>query len=231
MTAAIVLVVLVFLTGPLQYMPNAVLSSVVFLIGIQLVDLRGLREISQARFEEFVVAAITAVVVVIVGVEQGILLAMALSVIIHLRHSYLPRNGVLTSIGRRDWAPVSLGLAAPQLVPGLVIYRFNASLYYANANRFAQEVGSIIATAEPPVRTLCIDAAGIDDIDFTGMETLRETITRASEQGVRIVFAEMAVALRGQLERTGIAELAGTDAFYNRIREVVEAHGGSPSTP
>jgi SulP family sulfate permease len=75
-------------------------------------------------------------VVVIVGVEQGILLAMALSVIIHLRHSYRPHNGVLLSIGLRAWEPVSESAPAPQFVPALVLYRFNASLYYANGSRF-----------------------------------------------------------------------------------------------
>ena len=110
-TGVIVLVVLLFLTGPLQYMPTAVLGAVVLLIGIELVDVHGMAKIYRQRLEEFTVAAVTAIVVVVVGVEQGIILAIVLSVIIHLRHSYLPRNGVLTSIGLRAWAPVSLGRA------------------------------------------------------------------------------------------------------------------------
>ncbi len=230
-TSVIVLIVLVFLTGPLQYMPEAVLASVVLLIGIELVDVRGMARIYRARLEEFWVAAITAAVVVVAGVEQGIILAMVLSVIIHLRHSYEPRNGVLTSIGLRAWAPVPKHGPAPQLLPGLVLYRFNASLYYANANRFAQDVRVITAPAEPPLMTLCIDAAGIDDIDYTGMETLRELITQARGDGVTVIFAEVADNVRTQLERAGIIDLVGADAIYNRIREAVEAHGGSTTTP
>ncbi len=230
-TSVIVLIVLVFLTGPLQYMPEAVLASVVLLIGIELIDVRGMVRIYRARLEEFWVAAVTAAVVVIVGVEQGIILAMGLSVIIHLRHSYQPRNGVLTSIGRRAWTPVPEHGPAPQLLPGLVLYRFNASLYYANASRFAEDVHAILAPAEPPLVTLCIDAAGIDDIDYTGMETLREVITQAHGQGVMVVFAEVSDNVREQLKRAGILDLVGDEAIYNRIREAVEAHGGSSATP
>ena len=230
-TSLIVLIVLVFLTGPLQYMPEAVLATVVLLIGIQLVDVRGMVNIYRARPEEFLVAAITAVVVVVVGVEQGIILAVALSVIIHLRHSYRPHNGVLTSIGLRAWAPVSDSAPSPQLVPGLVLYRFNASLYYANASRFAAEVQAIIAHAKPPLTTLCIDAAGIADIDYTAIETMREVITHAQQQSVSVVFAEVGDNVREQFERSGILDIVGHDAIYNRIREAVEARGGSPTTP
>src|SRR5436190_4258165 len=87
---AIVVVVLLFLTGPLADMPNAVLAAVVFLIGIRLIDYRGMNDILRVRPDEFVVAAVTAAVVVIVGVEQGIILAIVLSILIHVRHSYHP---------------------------------------------------------------------------------------------------------------------------------------------
>ena len=100
----------------------------------------------------------------------------------------------------------------PQLLPGLVLYRFNASLYYANASRFAEDVHAIMAPAEPPLVTLCIDAAGINDIDYTGMETLREVITQAHGQGVMVVFAEVSDNVREQLKRAGIIDLVGADA-------------------
>ena len=72
---------LLFLTKPLQYLPNAVLSSVVFLIGVKLIDVRGMREILRLRRDEFVGRAVTALVVVVVGVEQGIILAILLSLV------------------------------------------------------------------------------------------------------------------------------------------------------
>ena len=91
-TSIIVLLVLLFFTKPLAYMPEAVLSSVVFLIGIELVDMKGMRKIFAQRPAEFWVALLTALVVIFVGVEQGILLAILLSILIHTRHGYRPKN-------------------------------------------------------------------------------------------------------------------------------------------
>ena len=90
---------------------------------------------------------------------------------------------------------------------------------------------AILTPAEPPLTTLCIDAAGIDDIDYTGIETLRDLINQARGNGITVIFAEVGDNVREQLERAGIVDLVGADAIYNRIREAVEAHGGSTATP
>jgi MFS superfamily sulfate permease-like transporter len=119
-TAAVVLVVLLFLTGPLQYLPNAALATVVFLIGIELVDVRGLRKIAVTGHRtEFVIALVTAATVVGWGVEQGIILAIVLSVVAHLERSYNPRNSVLGP--GLEWHSVP-AVPAPQIEPGLVVY-------------------------------------------------------------------------------------------------------------
>ena len=138
--AAIVLIVLLFLTKPLQYMPEAVLSTVVFLIGIELIAVTGMRRIYTLRYGEFVVAAITAAVVVVVGVEQGILLAIVISIVEHLRRSYQAERRGAEPARRRIVAPAARSRAGTQAAPGLAVYRFGASLYYANAHRFAEEL-------------------------------------------------------------------------------------------
>ncbi len=119
---AIVVVVLLFLTGPLADMPNAVLAAVVFLIGIRLVDYLGMSDILRVRPDEFVVAAVTAAVVVIVGVEQGIILAIVLSIVIHVRHSYHPYDRLVTvAAGRQPDLLVDrqrdAGAAGPRHLP------------------------------------------------------------------------------------------------------------------
>src|SRR5262249_2597092 len=97
--AVVVLIVLLFLTGPLAYMPNAVLSTIVFLIGLELVDISGLRRVLYARPREFWVALFAGIIVVVVGVQQGIIVAMALSLISHTRRGYSPHNSVLVPSG------------------------------------------------------------------------------------------------------------------------------------
>ncbi|MGZ3625477.1 MAG: SulP family inorganic anion transporter, partial [Ktedonobacteraceae bacterium] len=142
-TAFIVLLVLVFLTGPLAYMPTAVLSAVVFLIGIRLIDVKGMRRVFHMHMAEFIVAAITTLVVVTVGVEQGILLAIVLSIIDHLRHSYRPFDALIAPTPSGHWKamPVEQG---HQAAPGLVVYLFGAGLYYANSTRFSQEILKLV---------------------------------------------------------------------------------------
>ena len=133
------LVVLLFLTPALAYMPNAVLAAVVLLIGVKLIDVVGMRRIARVRRGEFAVAAVTACTVVVVGIEQAILLAIALSVVEHITHSYRPFNRLLTPAPDGDYQsePVE---ARAEALPGLVIYRFGASLYYANTARFTAEI-------------------------------------------------------------------------------------------
>ena len=132
-TAAIVIVTLLFLTVPLSYMPNAVLAAVVFLIGLKLVDYLGMTSIYRVRPGEFVVALITAATVVIVGVEQGIIVAIVLSLILVLMHVYKPHDRVIAIApdGTRTLGPVDQPV---QAAPGLVIYAFGAELFYANAD-------------------------------------------------------------------------------------------------
>ena len=220
-TGAIVIIVLLFLTKPLQYMPNAVLSSVVFLIGVELVDIPGMRKILRLRPDEFVVALVTALTVVLIGVEQGIILAIIASIISHLRRSYHPNNNVLTIDGARThMVPVS---PTTRSLPGLIVYRFNASLYYANANYFQEEVTSLLESKDPePVRTFCIAAEGIDDVDYSAAETIRQIHDTAVEQGVTIKFAELQPSVIDEFRRLGLVELFGESAFYESIVDVVD---------
>ena len=176
-TVGIVVIVLLFLTKPLQYMPEAVLSSVVFLIGIELVKVADMRRIYRVRRDEFVVAAVTAAVVVVVGVEQGILLAIVLSIIDHLRRSYKPNDTVLVRT-RDDKLASRPAAEGGQAAPGLVVYRFAASLYYANANRFSEEVRHLTG-GDSGVRWLCLDAGAVADVDYSAAETLARAARRA----------------------------------------------------
>ena len=136
-TAVIVLMVLLFLTGPLAYMPDAVLSAVVFLIGVDLIDFKGMRSIYEQRRSEFWVAVITMLVVALVGVEQGIILAVVLSLIDHTRRGYQPKNAVLVpeASGVMRAQPVA---SKAEAEPGLLIYRFTHSMYYANAQQLTR---------------------------------------------------------------------------------------------
>ncbi|MFA4902595.1 MAG: SulP family inorganic anion transporter [Desulfobaccales bacterium] len=212
-SSSIVLLVLLFLTGPLAYMPAAVLSAVVFLICVDLIDIKGMRRIYRERPWEFWVALITAATVVLVGVKQGILLAMFLSLVSHTRHGYRPKNALIVAARSGGWKTQPVQSQA-QMLPGLLVYRFSHGMYYANAALLSEQVTKLVKAASPPLAWFCIDAAAVDDIDFSAAETLRHLYTILKAHGIRLVFSEVADEVYDQLERSGIIDLVGRDSFY-----------------
>jgi MFS superfamily sulfate permease-like transporter len=221
-TCIIVLIVLLFLTGPLSYMPEAVLSAVVFLIGIELVDVKGMRKILAERPVEFGVALITAVVVIFIGVEQGILLAIVLSLLAHTRHGYKAKNIVLEAKGGHFYA-VQLDKAV-QILPGLVVYRFNHSMYYANSQQLSEEIGELVKLGPAPVAWLCIDLLAVDDVDFSAAAALREACTELKEHHIRLVFSDANDHVRHELDVSGVTDLIGQDAYYMDLQTVLETY-------
>jgi SulP family sulfate permease len=220
-TAAVVLLVLLFLTKPLQYLPEAVLSTVVFLIGLKLVDIASMREIWRLRREEFAVAAVTAVVVVCVGVEQGIVLAIVLSLILHVRRHYTPRDAVIVwdERGRVTLVPPEPGAASE---PGLVVYRFAVGLFYANAERFADEVRGLAEGAEPP-RWLVLDLGAVDDIDYTGGQTLVELVEELLGRKIVVAVAEPSASVQRELDTFAVTERIGRERVYATVGDARDA--------
>jgi MFS superfamily sulfate permease-like transporter len=226
-TALVVLLVLLFFTGPLAYMPEAVLSAVVFLIGIDLIDLKGMRSIFDQRRSEFWIALITTLMVVLIGVEQGILLAIVLSLVDHTRRGYRPKNAVLVPNGTGGWQPQPVATLAEAL-PGLVIYRFTHSMYYANAQQLIAEITQLANHADPPLRWLCIDASAVDDVDYSSAEALRGLYPVLREKGIRLVVAQLMEDVRKQ-SRYRLTRLFGEDAFYDSLTDVVAAYRKLPT--
>jgi MFS superfamily sulfate permease-like transporter len=224
--AAVVAIVLLFLTGPLAYMPNAVLAAVVFLIGIRLIDILGMRDILRLRPGEFAVAAITAAVVVVVGVEQGIVLAMALSILEHLYHLYRPFDRLLVPAdgGGARSEPLESGA---QYAPGLLVYRFGAGLFYANATRFTEEIMTAVETATPPLRWLVLDAEAMGDIDYSGADSIRQIQEELARTGVTLAIAEPSDTVRSLLDAYGLTERIGPDNIHRTLRLAVEAYGST----
>ena len=214
-TALVVALVLLFLTKPLQYLPNAVLSAVVFLIGVKLIDIANMREIWRLRKDEFWVAAATATVVVCVGVKQGIVLAIILSVILHVRRHYIPRDRVLS--WARDGS-ISSSLPTPGAVsePGLVIYRFGVGIFYANAERLSEEVIGLVDVEHPP-RWFVLDAEAIDDVDYTGGMTLAEIADQLAERKIVFAIADAGKHLRAELDQFGVTAKIGADRLYDSL--------------
>jgi MFS superfamily sulfate permease-like transporter len=219
-TAAVVALVLLFLTGPLKYLPQCVLGAVVFTIAIGLVDLRGLPAIRRESPGEFLLAVTTAAIVVLVGVEQGILLAMTLSLLRVVRHSYHPHTAVLVHDEKGEWRPHPVAAGAVT-EPGLVVYRFGAPLFYANTNRFSEEIRGIVGQASAPVRWLVVDAGPITQLDFTAARSVSQLKKDLARRGVLLAFAHVGPSLRADLDRHNLTEVIGLERLFDTLHEAL----------
>ncbi len=224
--AGVVVLVLLFLTGPLQYLPHCVLAGIVFNIAVGLIDMSGLRAIRWESPGEFWLAVVTAATVALVGVEQGILLAVTLSLLRHVRHSYRPHTSVLAPDAGGRWLPTPARPGA-QSEPGLIVYRFGADLFYANANRFSGEARALIEHAPTPVRWFVVDAGAITDIDYSAARDLRDLFEELRGRHLALVFGRVGPDLRADMDRHGILTLIREDRIVATLHEAIAlARGG-----
>ena len=229
-TALVVALVLLFLTTPLQYLPTCVLGVLVFMVALRLIDLKALRDIRSESPQEYGLAAMTAVVVLLVGVEQGIVLAMVVSLLRVVQHSYHPHSGVLVADGTGTWR---LEPAGPNVVtePGLVLYRFGAALFYANAGRFLEEVSSLVQPLPSAVRWVVVDAEAMTHVDYSAARVVIGLKENLAEAGVELAFARLPWDLRAEFDRHHLTEAIGPARIFNRLHDAIAAFDALAKPP
>lgn len=222
-TALVVMLVLLFLTGPLQFLPVCVLGAIVFTIAVRLVDLRGLKDLYRKSPGEWILALVTAASVVLFGVEDGIMLALVLSLLQHVRHSYQPSVAVKTQTAEGNWqaSAVEPGRMA---VPGLVVYWFGSDLFYANIDRFVVQARKLATESPSPLSWLVVDAGAITSVDYTAGGTLKELVKDLAQHGVALVFAHISESLKADLDRQGLTEVIGPNRQFETLRECLAAY-------
>ncbi len=221
-TAATVALVLLFLTGPLKFLPICVLGAIVFVVAVRLVDVKGLRTLLRNSPKEFNLAVVTAVAVVFIGVEHGILLALVWSMLQHVRHGYRPNTAVIMRDPVEHWRmdPVVPG---KMIEPGVVMYWFGADLYYANANHFVEQANSLVKDAASPVRWLVVDAGAITDIDFSAGRALLELHQDLAKQGVALALARVSTGLRADLDQQELTGVIGANRIFSSRKHCLAA--------
>ena len=221
-TAGVVAGVLLWLTGPLRFLPQSALAAIVFTIAVGLVDLRGLRDIGRESPGELRLALATAAMVVSIGVEQGILLAMGISLLRHVRHSYRPHSAVLVRDPDGAWqsTPVVSGARSG---PELVIYHFGAALFYANVGHFADEVERLAAAAPARPRWLIVDAGAITSVDYSAAHRIRDLQRALAEQGVALVLVHVEPYLHADLVRHALITGPGAPRLFAKLHDALDA--------
>jgi len=226
----VVLVVVLFLTGILTDMPKSVLAAIVFLIGIGLIDIKGLQRIRAARLSEFVIAVGTAIVVFAVGVEQGIILAVVLSILEIIRRAYTPKD-FLVGVDREGETIYVTAEPGHQSQPGLLVFRFDARLFFANANRFSDDVQSLLSAAPTKVRWLVLDCSSVDDVDYSASLTLAGLIHALHADGGVFALAGADPGLLATLEKYGTLTDFDNTHIYPTVQAAVAAFQTGPLAP
>lgn len=225
LSAAIALALLVPATGLLKDLPLAMLAGILIFVATRIFHGRELSAIARFNWFEGTLSVVTLLTVALVGVEQGIGVAVALAVVDRTRLSARPQLHVLGRIaGTTSWAPLSRVGNAKQ-VPGVLVVLFATPLWYANAVHFQAETDRALARAQQDTKLLVLDAMGMNDIDYTGSRTLREVLDGLEREHIDVAVARAGLHLRESLVRSGLLERIGADHFFDSVGEAVTALG------
>ena len=220
--AATITLLLLFAGGLTTYMPQASLAAIVIVAGTSLLDIATPRWLWKVRRSEFLLSLAALLGVAIVGVLQGIVIAIVLSLAAFLQRVWRPYDATLGRVpGRHGYHDVARHPDAVQL-PGLMIFRFDAPVFFANAEHFSRAVKKHIAERGEPVRHVIIAGEPISDIDTTGVESLLDLIHDLAEGGVTITFAELKGPVKDRLRSYGVYDQIGRDKFVSTLGHAVK---------
>jgi len=222
--AVTIAVLLLVAPGALRNLPQPILGAVVITAAMGLVDPAAVRRLYQVRRSEFILWLAAFVGVALLGVLSGIMAAIVLSLGDFIRRAWRPHDAVL---GREDelkgYHDLDRHPAARQ-VPGLLLYRFDAPLFFANAGEFRRRIRGLLATTTPRVRWVVVAAEPITDVDTSAAATLGELLAELRQQGVTLAFAELKGPVKDRLRRYGLYDQVGDDRFFPTVGTAVDAY-------
>ncbi|MGC9963092.1 MAG: SulP family inorganic anion transporter [Acidimicrobiales bacterium] len=223
MAALVVIVVVLFATGLLKDLPKATLGAILLFVATRLFRVKVLKQILSFSRWEFGVAILTGLIVAFVGIEQGVVVAMALSLADRTRRAARPADSVLgREIGTDHWIPTDVGRPTEQ-VPGVLVYLIYGPLWYGNADYVRLRIPEIMKEASGPVHGLVLDANGMSDIDFTGAQTLGALVAELKDAGVKTVIARSSHLVHHDLKHSGLLAIFGADGLCGSVEDAVEA--------
>jgi SulP family sulfate permease len=221
--AALVLLTLFFLTPVFEQLPLAVLAGIVIVAGLGLFELDGFRALWRIRRSEFWLGTATVASVLVLGMLGGIAFAIGLSLIAALTRLVRPHTAELGLVeGTDTYRDVQRNPEATT-VDGLLIYRIDDELFFANAAFFVRDVKARLASTDPLPGALVIDAEGVSDIDTTAIEQLEELLDNLDAAEIEVAFARVRKPVSEMLDRSGLLERIGTDRIFLEVDDAVTA--------
>jgi high affinity sulfate transporter 1 len=222
--AGMICILLVALPGLFQNLPSATLAAVVIAAAFSLIEIPGLRKLYRMRRSEFVLSIVCFLGVALLGVIAGIFLAVGLSLLFFIERAWRPYDAVLGRVeGRSGYHDVSRHPEARR-VPGLVLFRWDAPLFFANAETFQDHVKEAIEDSPSPVRWVVIAAEPVTDVDTTAGDALQQLKDELTAAGIVLAFAEVKGPVKDQFKRYGFFSEIGEDRFFPTVSSAVRGY-------
>jgi high affinity sulfate transporter 1 len=221
--AAVITLVLVFATSLMEYVPQPTLGAIVIAAALSLADIASTRRLWRQRRTEFALSIVALLGVALLGVLPGILIAVVLSILNVFRRAWWPHHAELGRVEGIGGLHDTERYPDAALLPGLIVYRFDAPLIFANARTFGEALRKI-AEEHPDLRWIVVAAEPITDVDTTAADMLQELDVWLNDRGVSLVFAEMKDPVREKIERYQLTRTINPEHFYRTLDEAVAEH-------
>jgi MFS superfamily sulfate permease-like transporter len=219
----VVVVVLVAFTAGLADVPEAMLGATLIFIASKLLRMGELGRILRFNRIEFVLAALSLAAVALIGIEQGVLLAVVLSLADRSRRSARPQEAVLGRAPHTDhWIPVDIGQTTEQ-IPGILVYLVYAPVWYGNADYLRSRILELVDAAPRPLHAVVLDADGISDLDYTGLQALSRLNVQLSRSGVTLAIARASRLVHDDLKHGALLQQLGADHLFTSVEQAVGA--------
>src|SRR6476619_5305264 len=221
--AVVITLVLVLFPSLMQYVPQPTLGAIVIAAALSLVDVRGTLRLWQQQRVECLLSIAALLGVALLGVLPGILIAVALSILNVFRRVWWPHQAQLGRVEGIDGLHDTASYPDAEFLPGLVVYRFDAPLIFANSRIFGDEIREV-AESRPGLKWIMIAAEPITDVDTTAADMLQALDVWLNERGISLICAELKDPVREKIERYELTRTINPDHFFPTIAAAVERY-------
>jgi MFS superfamily sulfate permease-like transporter len=226
--AGLLVLVLLFLTGPLALLPITVLAAVLINAALGLFDFKSLVKLRRISHQEFRLSLVATLGVITVGVLPGVVIAIGLAMLQLLIKASSPHDAVLGQMPGADGFHDIKDRPQAETIPGFIIYRFDSSLLFFNSDFFKSRVRALVKNARSRPRCFLLDAETMPFLDTTGAASLDEVIEELAGQDIAFALAEAKRPVRLMLERTGLTRKIGDGNFFQTLETAVATLRRSP---
>jgi high affinity sulfate transporter 1 len=219
--AGLVAILLLFLNSLLSDLPQSALAGVVIAAALSLANVAALRQYARVRISSLLLSLVATLGVVALGVLQGIVVAIFLAILLFFRRNWWPHGAVLgLTADSEGWHSLD-ELPGAQELPGIVVYRWEAPLFFANAGAFRQQIRRLVRDRSP--RWIVLQCEAVTDIDVTAAEMLEQLDTELNAAGIHVAFVELRSRLRDLVGRYGLYETLDREHFYSTLDAALAA--------